>query len=166
MEVLGVRRPISQMNWGFDGVSILPILRGEPASHRCLGHNFNTEGGIDKALRCGKWKLVHYTGFGGSGGACPPGATGCKQGADQSCGVHADGSSVCRGKTLLYNLETDLGERHDLSATEPEMLAVMLENDKSWSASIAKSIGPAESNCPKWAVPPGIGEAGMDISQA
>merc|ERR1712096_288102 len=102
MEVLGVGRPISQMNWGFDGVSILPILRGEPPSHRCLGHNFNTEGGIDKALRCGNWKL--------------------------------------------YNLETDLGERHDLSATEPGMLAVMLENDKSWSASIAKSIGSAESN--------------------
>ena len=60
----------------------------------------------------------------------------------------------------------DYGERHDLSATEPEMLAVMLENDKSWSASIAKSIGPAESNWPKWAVPPGIGEAGMDIPQA
>lgn len=56
-------------------------------------------------------------------------------------------TSVCRGKALLYDLEADLGERHDLSATNPHQLAVMLENDRSWSASIAKSIA-EESKCP------------------
>ena len=142
---------------GLDGVSILPILRGEPASHRCIGHNFNTEGGIDRALRCGKWKLVQYTGFGAAG--CPPGAIGCHAGADQSCGVHNDSgvvTSVCRGKSLLYDLSVDLGERHDLAAAEPAALAMMLENERSWTASIAHSIGPAESDCPASVVPPGI----------
>ena len=93
MEVLGVQRPLSQIHWGLDGVSIMAILRGDvnplPMSlaNRCIGHRFNTEGGIDKALRCGKWKLVSYTDF--AAGACPPGATGCHvAGADQSCGVH------------------------------------------------------------------------------
>jgi len=30
MEILGVERPLSQAHWAMDGVSILPILRGEP----------------------------------------------------------------------------------------------------------------------------------------
>ena len=126
------------------------------APHRCIGHNFNTEGGIDRALRCGKWKLVKYTDFGPAG--CPPGATGCHAGADQSCGVHnVSGvvTSVCRGKNLLYDLTTDIGERHDLAATEPAALNMMLENERSWTASIAHSIA-TESKCPPGVVPPGI----------
>ena len=60
MDILHVKRPLSQAHWEMDGVSILPILLGQPAPNRCIGHNFNTEGGIDRALRCGKWKLVQY----------------------------------------------------------------------------------------------------------
>jgi arylsulfatase A-like enzyme len=60
MDILHVKRPLPQAHWEMDGVSILPILLGQPAPKRCIGHNFNTEGGIDRALRCGKWKLVQY----------------------------------------------------------------------------------------------------------
>jgi hypothetical protein len=45
MEILAVERPPSQRGWAMDGVSILPILRGEPAARRCIGHNFNDEDG-------------------------------------------------------------------------------------------------------------------------
>lgn len=64
-------------------------------------------------------------------------------------------TSVCRGKSLLYDLSTDLGERHDLAAAEPAVLQMMLENERSWTASIAHSIA-VESKCPARVVPPGI----------
>lgn len=147
-------------DWAIDGVSILPILRGEPAAFRCIGHNFNDEDGIDKGFRCGKWKLVHYH--------LPE-----TNHTDQSCA-----SSQCHGKFLLYNLETDIGEvrrvavsaapipsslrlfmalqRVDLSKSEPDVLASMKANASAWFASVERSIGPAESNCPARVVPPGI----------
>ena len=62
-------------------------------------------------------------------------------------------TSVCRGKSLLYDLSTDLGERHDLAAAEPAVLQMMLENERSWTASIAHSIA-VESKCPARVVPP------------
>ena len=37
MEVLGVARPAQQAGWHFDGVSVLPLLRGEPPALRGVG---------------------------------------------------------------------------------------------------------------------------------
>jgi hypothetical protein len=165
------------------GVSILPLLRGEPAVRRCIGHNFNDEDGIDKGFRCGaahrpraapppptpppalafwmvyvlmrcmyvgylvavcsvtgKWKLVQYH--------KPPAST---NHTDQSCW-----GAGCQGQRLLYDLSADLGERHDLSASQPEVLAQMIANASSWFRSVERSIGPAESDCPARVVPPGI----------
>lgn len=50
MEVLDVHRPEAQKNWSFDGVSIMPILRGETPAPRGIGWMYekpfkNTETG-------------------------------------------------------------------------------------------------------------------------
>ena len=37
VHVLGVERPAAQRNWHFDGISVLPILRGEQAAPRGIG---------------------------------------------------------------------------------------------------------------------------------
>ena len=138
MEILYVERPLTQRRWALDGVSKLPILRGEPAPFRCIGHNFNDEDGIGKGFRCGKWKLVQYH-------------RPLQNHTDQSCW-----GQDCQGKNLLYDLSTDLGERHDLSDTEPTVLAAMMANASVWFASVTRSIGKAESDCPARVVPPGI----------
>ena len=136
MEILSVERPSAQRDWALDGTSVMPILREEAVPPRCIGHNFNSnDGGIDKGFRCGKWKLVLYCN---------------KTGADQSCGA---GEGYCKGKALLYDLEADIGERNDLSASEPEVLKSMLVNESLWFKSIERSIGKAESNCPPSVVP-------------
>ena len=59
MEVLGVERPESQRRWAIDGISQLPLLRGEELAPRCIGHIFDD--GSNRAYRCGKWKLVNGT---------------------------------------------------------------------------------------------------------
>eukprot|EP01047_Picozoa_sp_COSAG01_P086894 COSAG01_NODE_19749_length_991_cov_8.226457_2_plen_61_part_00 len=37
LEVLGISRPAPQQSWNFDGVSVLPILRGETPTPRGIG---------------------------------------------------------------------------------------------------------------------------------
>ena len=70
---------------------------------------------------------------------------------DQSCS-----SAECHGRYLLYNLEEDLGERHDLAAAEPAVLASMKANASVWFSSVERSVGTTESDCPAAVVPAGI----------
>eukprot|EP01051_Picozoa_sp_SAG22_P006225 SAG22_NODE_400_length_11089_cov_6.934668_10_plen_159_part_01 len=61
LEVLGTQRPASQAGWAFDGVSVLPILRGETPEVRGIGWMYMTPTASPKegyAYRFGKWKLA------------------------------------------------------------------------------------------------------------
>jgi arylsulfatase A-like enzyme len=49
MDVLNVQRAGRQAGWAMDGVSLLPLLRGEEMGPRCIGHLFNN--GKDQAFR-------------------------------------------------------------------------------------------------------------------
>ena len=37
LEVLGLERPAAQRDWAYDGVSVMPILRGEAPAERGIG---------------------------------------------------------------------------------------------------------------------------------
>ncbi len=73
-----------------DGVSLLPLLKGENIPERALiwhyPHYGNQGGDPSSIIRKGDWKLIHYW----------------EDGRDE-----------------LYNLKTDLGEKTDLASTQP-----------------------------------------------
>ena len=122
MDVLGVQRPAAQQNWGFDGRSVMPILRGEGWPERGLGWMFDTPAmNVDKGygFRYGRWKYVQ-------------GSISCSQ---------AD----CR-QPQLYDLETDLGEHTNVAAQNPAILRAIMANFTLWHQSILNSIA-NESRC-------------------
>jgi len=112
MEVYGVQRPAVQEHWAFDGVSMMPMLQGKAMPTREFGWMFDS---VDinpvhgYGYRSGKYKLV-------------VGSKSCTQ-------------DVCR-KPQLYDLEADLGERHDLSEQMPDMLAALQANFSAWHTSV------------------------------
>lgn len=113
MDALSVDRPSHQADWGFDGKSIMPILQGKAWPDRGIGWLFDKWGTqSNHGFRFGKWKYVH---------------------GSRSCG-NAD----CQDDQL-YDLETDLGEKNDLSSQLPEVLAAIKENYTAWYESIAQS---------------------------
>ncbi|KAG7354291.1 sulfatase [Nitzschia inconspicua] len=130
MEILKVERPENQRTWAMDGRSILPLLRN-PANFtwkettegvRSLGiayrhHDRKVADGW--GFRFGPWKYVH---------------------GSMSCTV-----AECQ-RPQLYNLEDDLGERHDLSAKHPYILANMTTQFNQWFHSVSKSRH-EESKC-------------------
>lgn len=115
MDVLGVDRPAQQQDWALDGKSILPLLKGEEWPERGLGWLMGFQHGWppkDKAFRFGNWKYVN-----GSKGCTTP-----------SC--HTE---------QLFDLSVDLGEKNDISADHPQILADIRANFSEWYASVAKS---------------------------
>jgi hypothetical protein len=126
MEVLGVDRPAAQRSWAIDGVSILPILRGETPPERGIGWMYNVPvaGANGYAYRYGKWKYV-------SGGAS------CTEKATFNC-----------LKPQLYDLSVDYVEDNDLAEQEPEVFAAIAANFSAWFASVHNSIA-NESMCAK-----------------
>jgi hypothetical protein len=113
MEYLAVDRPAKQTDWGFDGESILPILRGEQWPERGIGwvfHNWSLE--KPYGYRYGKWKYVH-------------GSTSCS-------------NSDCQ-KDMLFDLESDLGEKNDIGAQFPDVLKAIKANFTEWFDSVTKS---------------------------
>jgi arylsulfatase A-like enzyme len=78
---------------------LLPLLRGEekPIRRHAISH---ASSGLP-SLRQGDWKLI----FGGGGGGFA-----AKAGADGP-------------RAQLYNLATDLGEKQNLAADKPELVA-------------------------------------------
>ncbi len=130
MEVLGVDRPIEQQSWAMDGRSILALLRNATEfkwsdteeGPRSLGLGYydpkiNIAHG--HGYRYGKWKYVE-------------GSTSCT-------------ISECR-TPMLFDLEADLGERHDLSDIYPEILSDLQDKFLEWHASVMKSRK-EESKC-------------------
>ena len=131
MEVLGIDRPIEQQSWAMDGRSILPLLQNATGfqwadteeGHRSLGlmyhdPNLNIQRGY--GYRYGKWKYVE-------------GSASCSDDSD------------CR-KPMLFDLETDLGERHDISAKYPEILRDLQNRFLEWHHSVMNSRR-EESKC-------------------
>jgi len=89
--------------WPIDGVNLMPFLKGEDA-----GSPHSTlcwEYGTQWAIRQGDWKLVS---------ACPSG--------------QVDGEQI----TALYNLAKDVGEKDDLSATEPTRVEELVSVWRAW----------------------------------
>jgi len=125
MEVLDVERPKEQQSWGFDGVSAMPTLKGQARPERGMGWLFDGFPSHTVGYVYGKWKYVNQS---------------------KSC------KDACSHE-LLYNLETDLGERNDLSEQFPEVLEAIRSNFSVWYASVAKSRSD-ESVCDDIPTPP------------
>ena len=104
-------------NAGEDSFSILPLLLEETDSIResavsCAGSGL-------PSFRMGPWKYIAGVGSGG-----------WSKGGDDGLPVQ------------LYNLETDLGETHNLAAEEPQQLAAM---QKAFEAVIARGGSRADA---------------------
>ena len=87
-----------------DGVSLKPLLKGEPHLNRDALYwhypHYSNQGGIPgAAIRMGNWKLIER---------------------------FEDGS------TRLYNLKEDLGEKTDLTAKHPERVAALRQKLHRW----------------------------------
>ncbi len=125
MEALGVQRPPEQQGWAFDGVSVLPILRGETPPERGIGWMYNVPvaGENGYAFRYGKWKYV------AGGASCNPKA------ATFNC-----------SQPQLYDMSVDYVEDYDLRDKEPEVFAAIAANFSAWFASVHNSIA-NESEC-------------------
>ena len=126
LDVLRVQRPPAQRDWAFDGVSIMPILRGEAPAERGLGWMYynplpSAENGY--AFRYGRWKYV-------VGGI--------------SCTGHL--ATFNCSAPQLYDMESDYAETTDLAAVHPDILAGLAANFSAWNASIWRSIQ-EESKC-------------------
>ena len=126
MEVLGVERPAAQAHWAFDGVSAMPILRGEEPAPRGVGWMYldpHKSAANGYAYRYAQWKYV-------VGGI--------------SCDA-AQATFNCT-KPQLYDLSTDVFEDHDLAAARPDVLAAIAANFTTWYTSVWNSIT-NESRC-------------------
>eukprot|EP00656_Telonema_subtile_P006886 TRINITY_DN13205_c0_g1_i3.p1 TRINITY_DN13205_c0_g1~~TRINITY_DN13205_c0_g1_i3.p1 ORF type:complete len:274 (-),score=53.03 TRINITY_DN13205_c0_g1_i3:101-922(-) len=126
MDVLDVDRPAEQQNWHFDGVSVLPILKGETPPPRGVGWMFDSptkSASNGYAFRYGKWKYV-------AGG--------------KSC--DAKKATFDCSKPQLYDMSVDFAENHDLASQQPEILAAIAANFSIWYDSIHDSIV-NESKC-------------------
>ena len=130
MELLQVDRPSEQQSWAMDGRSIVPLLKSPSTFRwnetergpRSIGiafgsPNLNPNNGW--GYRYGPWKLVQ-------------GSTSCRQ-------------DDCR-QPQLFHLETDLGERKDVSKEHPDILKDLQEKFQGWHESVLKSRR-EESKC-------------------
>lgn len=126
MDVLNIERPESQKDWHFDGVSAMPIIKGEKPSERGIGWMYlqpviSHKNGY--AYRWGKYKMV-------TGGI--------------SC--HAEKATFNCSKPQLYDMELDYAENHDLAEQYPNILDGLIQNFTIWYNSIQDSIQ-NESRC-------------------
>lgn len=94
-----------------DGASFVPLLRGETRPERPF-----------------YWHYPHYGNQGGS----PGGAI--RVGDDKLIEWFED------GRTELFNLRDDPGERHDLAAQRPEQAAALRKRLQEWRASVNASM--------------------------
>ncbi|MDZ8117035.1 sulfatase [Pontiella agarivorans] len=88
-----------------DGVSLVPLLKGESIADRDLfwhyPHYGNQGGEPSSIIRSRDWKLIYY---------------------------HED------GRCELYNLKNDIGEQTDLAAQQPERVALFQKKLNEWLA--------------------------------
>jgi hypothetical protein len=136
MDVLDVERPAAQAGWAFDGVSVLPVLRGETPPERGIGWMYMTPNATAKngyAFRWGQWKYV-------VGGI--------------SCDPTAKYATFDCYQPQLYDLSVDYAEENDLAKAQPALLAALAANFSAWQASVLNSIA-NESKCAAKPGPPG-----------
>ena len=130
MEILSVDRPAQQREWAIDGRSILPLLRDHKGFHwhnteegpRSIGigyHDMKLAAQKGWGYRFGQWKLVQ-------------GSASCNQ-------------TACR-KAQLFDLNSDLGERHDLAEEFPDILGELTVKFNEWFRSVLYSRQ-MEGNC-------------------
>jgi arylsulfatase A-like enzyme len=105
--------------WKFDGVNLLPYLRGEKsdAPHAALYWRF----GGSLAVRMGDWKLVKTTG--GKGRAGGAGAANRREKAT------VEGAE-------LYNLKDDIGEQTNLAGSQPDKAKELAAAWEKWNAEL------------------------------
>jgi len=126
LDVLGLHRPGKQAKWHFDGVSVLPLLKGHPVAPRGIGWMYDKPVASPKngyAYRYDKWKLA-------------VGGISCNE---------AKASFNC-SMPQLYDMSVDKEENHDLAAKEPEVFAAIMANFTVWYDSIHDSMD-HESMC-------------------
>ncbi|NLD72746.1 MAG: sulfatase [Chloroflexi bacterium] len=95
-----------------DGVSLVPLLRGEPTAEHVLN---------ERAL------FWHYPHYGNQGGT--PGAS-VRWGDWKAIAFYED------GRLELYNLAADIGEEHDLAAERPDIAERLRGMLHEWQESV------------------------------
>ncbi|MDB4614693.1 sulfatase, partial [bacterium] len=104
LEMAGIA-PMPQQHT--DGVSLVPVLKGEEIADRDLfwhyPHYGNQGGEPSSVIRSGDWKLIHY---------------------------YED------GRRELYNVVWDIGEQNDLAAQQPKRVAELGKTLDAWLKSI------------------------------
>lgn len=104
----------AQPDWKLDGVNLLPHLKGEAAGvpHETLYWRLGTQ----MAVRHGAWKLVRYD-------------------------TAADGErSPQASPARLYHLANDLGEEHDLAATQPDRTKELQALWDKWNSELSAPL--------------------------
>jgi arylsulfatase A-like enzyme len=96
--------------WKLDGVNLLPFLKGDNAAapHAALFWRF----GEQMAIRAGDWKLVRPD-------------------------LSAKEFGQIAEKPMLFNLRTDVGEKHDLAGKHPEKVKVLMGKWQAWNKELA-----------------------------
>lgn len=141
-EVLGASLPSSACE---DGISFAPVMLGEssskgPRREAIVSHSINGS----FAIREGIWKLALCP---GSGGWSAP-----RPGRD-------DASKL--PPVQLFNLAVDLGERDNLQADHPEIVARLTKTLEGYVAEGRSTPGPRQPN----AVPIDLFKAGRDAAR-
>jgi len=132
--ILGVRLPSDA---GVDSVSVLPLFKG---AHRPV-HPYNVYQSIDGdfAIQEGKWKLD----------LCP-GSGGWEHPKNKEA-VAEDLPPV-----QLYNMESDIGEKSNVEAAHPDIVARLIKDLKTCIANGRSTPGPTQTNDVKinmWKLP-------------
>jgi arylsulfatase A-like enzyme len=124
LEAAGAKPQAGQV---LDGVSLIPLLRGEKPPERALfwhyPHYGNQGGAPAAAIRDDDWKLIEW---------------------------QED------GRVELFNLKEDIGEQNDLAGTATWRVAVMLPELKAWQKEVGAKFPTPNSNYNK-AKPDGRG---------
>jgi arylsulfatase A-like enzyme len=99
-----------------DGMSLVPLLKGEPLARGPLfwhyPHYGNQGGAPGGVVRDGDWKLIEWY----------------------------------EGGVELYNLANDLGEKHDLAAENPEMVKELQAKFAAWRKDVGALMPTANPN--------------------
>jgi arylsulfatase A-like enzyme len=101
---------------GIEGVNLLPHLKGEKADapHESLAWRF----GPQKAIRCGKWKLVDFRDF----------------------------EAKTQSGWQLFDLDTDINESKNLAADHPKLVAELSKTWDDWNAKNIPPLWPGTPN--------------------